>query len=148
MQVTALNRRLLDENSLALPLAAVGALLAASLCYTAVPLVVLVGIPLCFYFITRPYELLLFMVFLIPFNFVFTIGPVPVAAELLKVFAWIPFLYCRSAGRQRLKTSKYNWCFAVLAGLLFLSVFRANDLPFTIKESVRLGSNIGLCYLV
>ncbi|MGA7929624.1 MAG: O-antigen ligase family protein, partial [Candidatus Sulfotelmatobacter sp.] len=81
-------------------------------------------------------------------NFVFTIGPVPVAAELLKVFAWIPFLYCRSVRRQPLKTSKYNWCFAVLAGLLLLSVFRSNDLPFTIKESVRLGSNIGLCYLV
>jgi len=148
MQVTALNRRLLDENSLALPLAAVGALLAASLCYTAVPLVVLVGIPLCFYFITRPYELLLFMVFLIPFNFVFTIGPVPVAAELLKVFAWIPFLYCRSLQREPIKTSRYNWFFAVLAGLLVMSVFRSNDLPFTIKEAVRLGSNIGLCYLV
>ena len=148
MQITTAGRGFFEDSSVALLIATLSALLAASLLYTPAPLVLLVGIPLCFYFITRPYELLLFMVFLIPFNFVFTVGPVPVAAELLKVFAWIPFLYCRSAGRQRLKTSKYNWCFAVLAGLLFLSVFRANDLPFTIKESVRLGSNIGLCYLV
>ena len=88
------------------------------------------------------------MVFLIPFNFVFRIGPIPLAAELLKVFAWIPVLVYLSARKQPFKTSKYNWCFAVLGGLLFLSLFRSNDLPFTIKESVRLGSNIGLCYLV
>jgi O-antigen ligase len=148
MQITTAGRWFVDEGSSALPIAAVGALLAASLLYTPVPLVLLAGIPLCFYFMTRPYELLLVMVFLIPFNFVFTIGPLPVAAELLKVFAWIPFLYSRSTRNQPLKTSQYNWCFAVLAGLLFLSVFRANDLPFTVKESVRLASNIGLCYLV
>jgi hypothetical protein len=148
MQITTTGRWFFEDSGLALPIAAVGALLAASLLYTPVPLVLIAGIPLCFYFMTRPYELLLFMVFLIPFNFVFTIGPVPVAAELLKAFAWIPFLYCRSVRRQPLKTSKYNWCFAVLAGLLLLSVFRANDLPFALKESVRLGSNIGLCYLV
>jgi O-antigen ligase len=125
-----------------------GAILAASLFYTPVPLVLLVGVAASVYFISRPYKLLLVMVFLIPFNFVFKIGPIPVAAELLKVFAWIPFLIYLSARKQPLKTSKYNWCFAVLGGLLVLSVFRSNDLPFTIKESVRLASNLGLCYLV
>jgi O-antigen ligase len=148
MQILTAGRELFEESSLALPVAAFSALLAASLLYTPVPLLLLVGIPLTVYFATRPFELLLFMVFLIPFNFVFTVGPIPVAAELLKMFAWIPFLYSRSVRRQALKTSKYNWCFAALAGLLLLSVFRANDLAFTMKESVRLGSNIGLCYLV
>jgi O-antigen ligase len=148
MHITTAGRWFSDDGGSALLIGAVGALLAASLLYTPVPLVLLAGIPLCFYFMTRPFELLLFMVFLIPFNFVFTIGPVPVAAELLKVFAWVPFLYSRGVGKQPLKTSKYNSCFAVLAGLLLLSVFRANDLPFTVKESVRLGSNIGLCFLV
>jgi hypothetical protein len=148
MQITTAGRWFFDEGGLALMIAAVGTLLAASLLYTPVPLVVMVGFLLMVYFATRPFELLLFMALLIPFNFVFAIGPVPIAAELLKVFAWVPFLYSRSMRRQPLKTSKYNWCFVVLAGLLLLSVFRANDLPFTIKESVRLGSNLGLCYLV
>src|SRR5271163_3013589 len=104
MQITTAGRGFFEDSSVALLIATLSALLAASLLYTPAPLVLLVGIPLCFYFITRPYELLLFMVFLIPFNFVFTVGPVPVAAELLKVFARIPFIYCGSAGRHRLKT--------------------------------------------
>jgi O-antigen ligase len=86
------------------------------------------------------------MVFLIPFNFVFTIGPVPVAAELLKVAAWIPFLVTRRERRPFL-SSRFNKWFLILAGLLLLSLYRAHDLPFTLKEVLRQGSNLGLVYL-
>ncbi len=136
------------DNAPALAVALAGAMLAASLFYTPIPFVVLLAIPAFFYFIPRPYELLLFMVFLIPFNFVFTIGPVPVAVELLKIFAWVPFLIHRANGGIRLKSSRYNKWFAVWAGILLLSVLRSNNLPLTIKDSVRLGSDLGLCYLV
>jgi putative inorganic carbon (hco3(-)) transporter len=136
------------DGRLPLAIGVLGAILAASLFYTPIPFVLLVGILAFFYFISRPYELLLLMVFLIPFNFVFRIGSIPVAAELLKVLAWIPFLVYLSSRKQAFKTSRYNWCFAVLAGLLFLSIFRSTDLPFTVTQSVRLASNIGLCYLV
>src|SRR6266404_496271 len=132
----------------ALVIGLAGAILAASLFYTPIPLVLFVGVPASLYFVSRPYELLLVMVFLIPFNFVFKIGPLPVAVELLKIIAWIPFLVHLSTQKKSFRASRYNWCFAVLAGLLSLSVFRSNDLPFTIKESVRLASNLGLCYLV
>jgi O-antigen ligase len=125
-----------------------GASLAASLFYTPLPFVLVLGVPFCFYYFSRPYELLLLMVFLIPFNFVFKIGPIPIAVELLKVFAWIPFLvHLRSSG-ERFRTSRYNYCFAVLGGLILLSIIRSKDLPFTVTQSVRLTSNIGLCYLV
>lgn len=137
-----------EHKGLALAMALIGAILAGSLLYTPIPLALVVGIPACFYFISRPYELLLLMVFLIPFNFVFKIGPIPIAVELLKVFAWIPFLLHLTAQERPFKSSKYSWCFAILAGLLLLSIFRSHDLPFTVKESIRLGSNIGLCYLV
>lgn len=137
-----------EDSRLPLVIGVLAAFLAASLFYTPIPLVLLIGIPSSFYYISRPYQLLLLMVFLIPFNFVFKIGSVPVAAELLKVFAWIPFFVFLWTRKQTFKTSRYNWCFAVLGGLLVLSVLRSNDLPFTVKESVRLGSNIGLCYLV
>jgi O-antigen ligase len=136
------------ETRIALAISFVSAILAASLLYTPLPLVLLVAVPASFYFLSRPYELLLAMVFLIPFNFVFKVGPIPVAVELLKVLAWIPFLVHFSTRKESFRTSRYNWCFAVLAGLLVLSVFRSHDLPFTIKESVRLSSNLGLCYLV
>jgi O-antigen ligase len=148
LQTSTITWNVWGDSRRALAIALLGAILAASLLYTPIPLVVLVAFPAFFYFISRPYELLLLMVFLIPFNFVFRIGPIPLAAELLKVFAWIPFLVYLSARKQPFKTSKYNWCFAVLAGLIVLSMFRSNDLPFTITQSVRLGSNIGLCYLV
>lgn len=134
------------EDFLALGVAALGAALAASLFYTPLPFVILVGIPLCFYFATRPYQLLLFMVFLIPFNFVFKVGPVPVAAELLKVAAWVPFLITRRE-RPEFVTSRFNKLFAVLAGIIVLSLVRAHDLPYTVKECVRFGSNLGLVYL-
>jgi len=137
-----------EDSRLPLVIGVLAAFLAASLFYTPIPLVLLVGIPACFYYISRPYQLLLLMVFLIPFNFAFKIGSVPVAMELLKVFAWIPFFVFLWTRKQTLKTSRYNWCFAVFGGLLVLSVLRSNDLPFTVKESVRLGSNMGLCYLV
>ncbi len=136
----------LRNDTLVLFTALVSVVLAASVFYTALPLVVVIGIPLCFYCLSRPYELLLIMVFLIPFNFVFTVGTVPVAAELLKVFAWIPFLLTRS-DRPTFVGSRFNKWFAVLAGIIVLSLVRAHDLPFTVKESVRFGSNIGLVYL-
>jgi putative inorganic carbon (HCO3(-)) transporter len=148
LQATTITWEFWGYRHLPLLIALLGVLLAASLFYTPLPLVLVVGIPASFYFISRPYELLLLMAFLIPFNFVFKIGPIPVAVELLKVAAWIPFLVHLRARREPLKTSKYNWCFAALAALLLLSIFRSTDLPFTVKESIRLGSNIGLCYLV
>lgn len=98
-------------------------------------------------FLQHPYELLLLMVFLIPFNFVFSIGPVPVAVELLKVFLWIPFLVARNA-QIKFKTSSYNKWLVVWGIILAASIFRSSDLPYTVKESVRLASNIGLCFLV
>ena len=137
-----------DDRRLALVLALLGAILSTSLLYTAFPFVLLLAVPTALYFATRPYELLLVMVFLIPFNFVFKIGPIPVAAELLKVIAWIPLMIQLVTLKQEFKKSRFDWCFAVLVVLLLLSVFRSNDLPFTLKESVRLASNFGLCYLV
>jgi putative inorganic carbon (HCO3(-)) transporter len=140
------NADLANRDWLVVLAAGVGVVLAASLFYTPLPLITILGVPFCFYFLTRPYELLLAMVFLIPFNFVFTVGQIPVAAELLKVFAWIPFLATRSE-RGHLVGSRYNKWFAVWAGIMVLSIFRSNDLPYSVKECVRLGSNIGLCYL-
>jgi O-antigen ligase len=129
-------------------IALVGTSLAVSLLYSPVPFVLLLAVPFFFYFIPRPFELLLVMVFLIPFNFVFTIGSIPVAFELLKIVLWIPFLLYRRDHGRSLRTSRYNWCFGVLIGLNFLSILRSQDLPFTIKEVVRFVSNIGLYYLV
>src|SRR5215470_14822238 len=86
-----------DDSRLPLILGALGAVVGASLFLTPIPFLLLVGIPASFYFISRPYELLLVMVFLIPFNFVFKIGQIPVAFELLKVIAWFPFLVHLSA---------------------------------------------------
>src|SRR5262249_48708218 len=104
------------------------------------------GIALAAVFWERPYPLLLLMVFLIPFNFVFTVGPVPVAAELLKLFAWVPYVLTMRA-RERFTVSKYTKWFVVWAAIVAISFFRSNDLPYTFKESVRLLSNIGLVYL-
>src|ERR1041385_845734 len=99
------------------------------------------------FFLERPFQLLLLMVFLIPFNFVFTVGPVPVAAELLKLFAWVPFLIYQRQNDGRFTHSRHGKWFLVLAAIILLSLFRARDLPYTVKESVRLASNIGLVYL-
>lgn len=148
MQASTLTFAPREDRQLALAIAALGAFLAATLFYTPTPFLFLVAIPAIFYFISRPYELLLLMVFLIPFNFVFRIGPIPVAAELLKLAAWVPFLIQFRARNQRFKTSRYNWCFAVLFGLLVLSLLRANDLPYTVTQALRFALNIGLCYLV
>jgi len=98
-------------------------------------------------FLNRPFQLLLTMVFLIPFNFMFMLGPIPVATELLKLFLWVPFLLT-SAERDRFKFVRFGKWFAIWAGILIASLFRSHDLPYTVKESVRLLSNFGLCYLV
>ena len=136
----------LRNDTFVLSAAGVSVALAASAFYSPLPLVIVIGIPFLLYCLSRPYELLLVMVFLIPFNFVFTIGTVPVAIELLKVFAWIPFLLTRRQ-RSEFIGSRFNKWFAVLAGIILLSLIRANDFPFTVKESVRLASNLGLVYL-
>ncbi len=128
--------------------ALLGAGLAVSLFYTPIPLVILLGLPSLVYFLSRPYELLLVMVFLIPFNFIVPMGPIPVAAELLKVFAWIPFLMYLSRKRLPFLTSAHNKWFLLWFAILAFSLLRSSDPLFTIKESVRLGSNMGLCYLV
>lgn len=126
--------------------ALLGIALGTSVFYTPVALALVLAVPFSIYFSSRPYKLLLVMVFLIPFNFVFTIGPIPVAVELLKVLLWIPFLLDRN--RSRVKFSAYDAYFAILLTLTLLSVFRSHDLAFTVKEAVRFGSNIGLYYLV
>jgi O-antigen ligase len=148
MQASTITWGAWGDQRLALAIGLLSAMLAASLLYTPIPLMLLVAVPAFFYFISRPFELLLLMVFLIPFNFVFRIGPIPLAAELLKLFAWIPFLVLLWTRKQTFKTSRYNWCFAVLGGLLLLSLFRSNDLPFTVTQTLRFALNIGLCYLV
>jgi O-antigen ligase len=145
LQSSVLNPTL-DDARIAVGIAVLAAALAISLWYTSLPVIVLLGVPLSLYFLYRPYELLLFMVFLIPFNFIFTIGPVPVAAELLKVVAWVPFLLTRSE-RPSFKGSRFNKWLAILGGLLLLSLLRAHDFPFTLKECVRFGTNLGLVYL-
>lgn len=114
--------------------------------YTPLVVVAVLVIPASVYFITRPYELLLLMVFFIPFNFVFKIGPAPVAFEVVKVLAWVPFLVTRK-DRPAFVSSRFNLAFAVIAGVIVLSLARAHDLPFTLKECVRVGSNVGLVYL-
>ena len=139
--------RPLENDALAMFVAVLGAGLAASLFYTPIPIALLLGIPLLAYCLTRPYELLLVMVFLIPFNFVIPAGPIPIAAELLKVFAWIPFLIHLNSKDSSFITSRYNKWFLLWFAILLVSAIRSTDLPFTIKESVRLGSNFGLCYL-
>jgi O-antigen ligase len=145
MQSELVTRRYAAEY-LPFAIAALAVLVTASLFYTPGPFLVLAAIPCCIYFARRPYELLLFMTFLIPFNFIFTVGPVPVAAELLKVIAWIPLVATRRE-RHGFVSSRYNKLFLVLGGLFVLSLFRARDLPFTLKEVVRQGSNLGLVYL-
>lgn len=137
-----------DHSRVPLAIGVLSGILAASLFYTPIPLVLVVAIPAFLYYISRPYELLLLMVFLIPFNFVFAIGPIPVAAELLKIFAWVPFLASRETRKHAFKSSRYDWYFVALAGIVVLSILRSNDLPFTVKECLRFVSNIGLCYLV
>lgn len=145
MQATAISRRFHDTQ-LPVIVAAAAVVIATSLFYTRIPFVILLAIPFCAYFATRPYKLLLVMVFLIPFNFVFEIGSLPVAAELLKVAAWVPFLITWHE-RETFVSSRFNKLFAVMAVLIVLSLIRAKDLPYTLKECVRLGSNLGLVYL-
>lgn len=134
------------NDRIALLAAACSVALVASAFYTPLPLIIAFGVPFFFYFLFRPFELLMVMVFLIPFNFVFTVGSFPVAAELLKVFIWVPFLVTRSE-RATFAGSRYNRWFAVLAGIIVLSLVRALDLPFTVKECERLASNVGLVYV-
>lgn len=122
--------------------------LACSLLYTPVPVLVLAACAAAVYFFSRPYELLLVMVFLIPFNFVIRIGPVPLAAELLKVLIWIPLLVERGASGKVLIASRFRRHVFVLAMLLGLSLLRASDKAFSLKECVRLASDIGLLYVV
>lgn len=120
--------------------------LVASVFYTPLLVVALLVVPASIYFIVRPYELLLLMVFFIPFNFVFKIGPLPVAFEVIKALAWIPFLVTRK-DRPAFVSSRFNFAFALIAVVILLSLARTHDLPFTLKECVRVASNIGLVYL-
>lgn len=145
MQSFSLGRTWQTE-SVALAFAVVSAGLVASVFYTPLVVVAVLVIPASIYFITRPYDLLLLMVFFIPFNFVFKIGPLPVAFEVVKVLAWIPFFVTRK-DRATFESSRFNRAFAIIAVVIVLSLARAHDLPFTLKECVRVGSNVGLVYL-
>ncbi len=132
------------KAALAAPLLAAACVVSAL--YLPAVLGVAVAVLIGALFVDRPYPLLLLMVFLIPFNFVFTIGPIPVAAELLKVFIWVPVLLVPEA--RHIRRSRYEISFAVLAGLVVMSLVRSHDFLFTFKEAVRLLSSIGLCYVV
>lgn len=145
MQPFSLTRTWQTE-SLAVAFAVVAAALVASVFYTPLVVVAVLVIPASVYFITRPYELLLLMVFFIPFNFVFKVGPLPVAFEVVKIVAWVPFFITRK-DRPAFVRSRYKLAFAVIGGVILLSLARAHDLPFTLKECVRVGSNVGLVYL-
>lgn len=131
----------------AIAVAAAVALASLVAVYAPALLAIAAAIAIGIFFLERPYALLLLMVFLIPFNFIVPVGPVPLAAELLKIFAWIPFLIYRHQTGAEFQYSRYGKWFAVLGVLVVLSLVRARDLPFTVKESVRLVSNIGLVYL-
>jgi putative inorganic carbon (hco3(-)) transporter len=145
VQFTATNRTWQTEP-LALAVAALAAGLVASVFYTPLVVVAVLVVPAAVYFVTRPYELLLLMVFFIPFNFVFKVGPLPVAFEVVKLLAWVPFFATRKERPAFIK-SRYTPAFAIIAGVIGLSLARAHDLPFTLKECVRVVSNIGLVYL-
>lgn len=129
-------------------LALIGAILACSLLYTPLLLASLLGCAAAIYFFTRPYKLLLTMVFLIPFNFVIRVGPLPLAVELLKVFIWVPLVVHMNATRKMLPVSRHSRAVLVLGCLVGLSLLRAPDFEFSLKECVRLGSNIGLLYAI
>jgi O-antigen ligase/polysaccharide polymerase Wzy-like membrane protein len=146
VQSSVLIRTWRDER-MAFIIATLAVGLVASLLYTPLVLVALLVVPSTIYFSTRPYELLLLMVFFIPFNFVFKVGPLPVAFEVIKVVAWIPFLITRDE-RDTFRSSRYNRMYLVLGLLIVLSLVRAHDFPYTLKESIRLSSNLGLVYLV
>jgi putative inorganic carbon (hco3(-)) transporter len=98
-------------------------------------------------FFENPFGLLMVMAFLIPFNFIVVVGQVPLAAELLKVAVWGPFLLFLITRRKRFVASRYNLFFLVIAALLAYSCLTATDFAFTFKESLRLLSSIGLVYL-
>jgi O-antigen ligase len=125
-----------------------GAVLAWSLMYSPVPALALLAVAATVYLATRPYELLLVMVFLIPFNFVSNLGPIPVAAELLKVIIWFPLLVHQYAQGKTMRPSRFRRSIFVLAALTALSLARAHDLAFSLKEGVRFASNLGLLYVV
>jgi O-antigen ligase len=128
--------------------AVLAALLAGGSRVTVASLLVTCLFGVVIYYRNRPYDLLLVMVFLIPFNFVSRIGNVVVAAELLKVFAWFPFLIWLLASRKQFVWSRFNFWFGLLAVLAVTSLPGATQFGFSLKLTVRLLSNIALCYLV
>jgi putative inorganic carbon (hco3(-)) transporter len=128
-------------------IASLATAIVVSVFYTPLIVVALLAVPAAIYFGSRPYELLLLMVFFIPFNFVFKVGSIPVAFELIKVLAWVPFLLTRGE-RGEFIGSRHKKYFAVWIAIVVFSLVRTSDFPYTVKECVRLTSNIGLCYLV
>lgn len=98
-------------------------------------------------FFERPFGLLVFMAFLIPFNFIVVVNGIPLAAELLKIAIWGPFLLYLITQRKRFIVSRYNLFFLALFALLAYSCAIATDLPYTLKETIRLASSVGLAYL-
>jgi len=141
----SLDRTLFEDRGRAVLIAAAAALLAASLAYTPLVLMLLLGLPAALYFATRPFELLLFTTFMIPFNFVFVVGGIPVAMELLKVALGILFALQLLTSPRRFVRSRYQRPLLVILALLLYSCLVAGNLPFVLKESVRLGSSLGLC---
>jgi O-antigen ligase len=131
-----------------LALGMLGAILAASALYTAVPLLILIVVPASLYFISRPYQLLCVMAFFIPFNFIVMVGPVPIAVELLKIAIWIPLISQALLHDKPILSSRYDLLFLGVGLSLAMSCVHATNLAFTFKECLRFASSIGLVYVV
>lgn len=137
-----------DRHATACIVAVAGLLFAWAAIYAPAALLAIAGVVAVLYYFDRPFELLLVMVFLIPFNFIFAIGPIPIAAELLKVAIWVPLLAAQSAKGARVKQSRFRRSVIVLGALIVLSLFRAYDFGFSLKETTRFGSDLGLLYVI
>jgi putative inorganic carbon (HCO3(-)) transporter len=128
-----------------IPLLAVTTLLAGL--YAPAVLAILLVLLALLFSVNDPFRILVLVAFLIPFNFVFVIGEIPVAAELLKVFMWGPFVLYLFTKKQKFRFSRYSLPFLAIFVLLAYSCLVATNLPFVVKESVRMGSSISLCYV-
>jgi hypothetical protein len=137
----------LPEDFMGFAAVTVAVLCVMSAIYAPQVLALSIAALLAIVFFESPFGLLTVMAFLIPFNFVVVVGQVPLAAELLKVAIWGPFLLFLITRRKRFVVSRYNIFFIVIGVLLAYSCVTATDFAYTFKESLRLISSIGLVYL-
>jgi putative inorganic carbon (HCO3(-)) transporter len=98
--------------------------------------------------IRDPFPLIVGMAFLIPFNFIVVVGPIPLAAELLKIAIWGPLLLFAVRRQCKITGGSYFYPFLLLSFLVMLSCLRAQNLAYSLKESVRLLSSAALCFVL